>query len=93
MSCPNCESTRVVAGECIDQVGLGVASVFRLSNRRFFSFRNPIVSMPRGMRACLDCGIVWGSLNTQKLKQMVHRCGSATLKQQMENKACVKEVL
>jgi len=71
-SCPNCESTHLVAGRLTGETT--DTPLFRPASLRRWSFTlSGGVHLDPDARACLDCGLIVGHLSQERLKRFVEK--------------------
>jgi hypothetical protein len=68
ITCPRCQSRRVILGEVTRGRTIGVAESFgfRAYAARFSSMRRGVNVSP-GMCACAECGLLWGEVKADLL--------------------------
>ena len=76
-SCPSCGGTMTVAGSTypVDWVPLRFRPFLRRNLRYWFHhFNNHTgIEVHEGLRACLTCGLVWGRLIPDRLREFMVR--------------------
>ena len=82
--CPSCESARIVEGRLLGQTDAGLGHVFRLRGLRLLSFCRTDLPVPRILRSCVDCGLLWSWLDARRLQKVVETKGSARLRKRMQ---------
>jgi hypothetical protein len=68
VKCPRCGSDQVAKGEMLGQTGVTRGIVFRPSDRKWWSFILPDARVSARGRACADCGLLWTTVNSARLK-------------------------
>ncbi len=78
-TCPRCGSAHVVHGSVARHGG------FRPEELRWFSlsFQLPEVPVPSASAACTACGLVWGELDADALRQKLHDLGNEEVKRRL----------
>ncbi|MCI0364093.1 MAG: hypothetical protein L0219_09450 [Phycisphaerales bacterium] len=66
--CPRCGSDQVAEGDILGQTGMTRGIVFRPVDRKWWSFILPDARVSADGRACVDCGLLWTTVNPGRLK-------------------------
>ena len=77
--CPRCGKALVVHGSMFRAGG------FRPEELRLFSlsFQLPEVPVRSGYAACAGCGLVWGELDIDTLRQKLHDLGNDAVRERL----------
>jgi len=70
-TCLKCQSTRVTTGTFHHEGGLA----FQPDNLKWHFSWNGGAIVEQAARACLDCGLVWGSTSPAELSEYVRKHG------------------
>jgi Zn-finger nucleic acid-binding protein len=69
--CPRCHSEHVWKGEIYAHSYWPVFKPGRV--RRWHSFFNPGITMPKAAISCLDCGLVWTDAPPEELRKIIQK--------------------
>lgn len=85
MKCPGCHSERIVQGRYLDQIGGGIGQVFRPEELKTLILNNCDIRVPDGdrFRACLNCGLLWSTIDNKKLTAVLKKHGKEKVKQRL----------
>ena len=78
--CPNCKSQEIVGGELrTDQPGHDVGSpafYVKTTRSKFFLLSEPCVYTDKSVTICLNCGLLWTHVDSEKAKKLHQKHGS-----------------
>jgi DNA-directed RNA polymerase subunit RPC12/RpoP len=85
MKCPACNNERVIKGRYLDQIGGGLSQVFRPGGLKLLTLIGSDLRVSNGDRfyACLDCGLLWSSIDNRKLVRIIEKHGNIKTKQRL----------
>lgn len=82
-TCPSCGGTRTVPGKYLDQAGAGLAPVFRPKGLKHLTIGGTDIRVPTGdqFNACLDCGLLWTQISSEKTEKVMRKFGNKKSKE------------
>ena len=77
ITCPSCKYKNTVEGDCTFR---GPATCFTPDGLKFFTFSTCVDLLDR-FNACLECGHVWSSVDTDELKKLLNKSAKPQTKE------------
>ena len=82
--CPKCGSNKTVRGIYYDRLTGGGPQFFRPDHLKLITLHSPDVRpQEQVFNACLKCGHLWNQLDPQKLREIVTKCCTDELKNEL----------
>ena len=72
-----------MAGRCLGQTDGGLRFVFRPRKLRLLAWTGTDVPIGSGQTACLDCGLLWSSIDKLALAEVIARKGGKALQESL----------
>ena len=85
-NCPQCGSSKLVSGTLVAHQG-GVFFKYEMSWARYFKLGMPYLDVGGPANVCLDCGLLWTSVNGEELRRKIEKWGSAEAKARLDAQA------
>ena len=82
-TCPRCGSERISGGRCLGQLDLGGGFVFRPEGIRHFASSGTDVRIAGHFTGCMDCGLLWSTINKEKLKKVLSKQGKKAVRNKL----------
>jgi hypothetical protein len=85
MNCPGCKSGNVVPGKLFNALSGFPPFYFRPKRLKLVTVGDTDVRIDSaGFTACVDCGLVWANVSSQKLIKIIESSGSAKLQRALK---------
>ena len=80
ITCPKCQSRRVVEGKHFNWIAGGSAQYFQPKELRLLCGSSHIRIKKSGFHACADCGLLWSEVDATKLQSLLSESGNKAVK-------------
>jgi len=83
--CPACASKRTIKGSYLGQTDYGLfGHVFRPDGLKPIRLMGSDVPANDNFYACLDCGLLWSTIDKTKLTEVLRKKGKTSTKEKLE---------